>query len=915
MNRAKILYYNLENNIPFSFIKLNDGEISALMDINSSLSRGDEQSSMELSKKIKECLEYEDENYFIGIPCSLCYNGYYNEANKYINPNFQNNVFNANLLINSNIDHTIDILEKTMMNKNIVVVTNDNNLKNINKLEHLNIKPYKIISVSDKNAFKNDYERVKDEWKTLTDGDVIICLCGPIGRVLCYEWFKNNNKLTCLELGSLFDPLLKDRSYLYHTGTHAYCDECFPSNKADDCKLLSLCDNKIYKECYYFHNEEQMFHFYNYNFDKINKNNDIRIEKHGENDFLLKIKQLCIEKKKEEENKKKNIVTIQLDKGPRTFELKKIEPRENNKPIYIVYHIATINDNWIELTSKSYIKLLCSGLLDDPNLKAIKISYLGSKDNIPTLKTIWNHSKVEIVDFGEDCGLFEFPALKLVKDICSSEDCNILYFHCKGILYEKNAVDDWIDFLEYFPIETYKHCLDKLLDYDVVGCNYYGRHGEKTHKQHAHPFIWFYRQFNGNFWWSKSSYINTLIEWKNITGNRLYAEFFICSNEEGKFWSYYVSGKDFGIFPRTKFERSIYEGLEYLDFNFYIENNYKHYSKNELFVLAENCYSSNELVRLNKITNVYLSIFNDFDDSETNNMRFWNSFSNFPLGNYEDAKKQLKILYNSKTIDNNLKFYTKCNLEILYGKNNQEIPKLIHLIYLKGIEFSDFHYACVKSMLNHMPSYKIVIYNDIEPVGNKYWDDLKRYVSIECVESPNEFDDYPLKYIQYKADVIRLEKLYEHGGIYLDLDMLIIKNFEHIINTGKDFYISEEGDKGNGLINCFMASKPKNGFIKKWLETFKVGLRMDNWAYHIRESNKILLDKKKHYSVKYNLEILESKYFLPFKWMEYDKFVNIEENLNDDIHGVHLFETILEGALRNNKYFETTNLKLNESTD
>lgn len=911
MNRAKILYYNLENNIPFSFIKLNDGEISALMDVNSSLSRGDETSSPELSQKIKECLEYQDENYFIGIPCSVCYGHYNNESKKYINPNFYNNVFNANILINSNIDSTTDVLKKTMANRNVVVITNDINLKNIEKLELLNIKPYKVISVSDKHAFKNDYERVKDEWKSFNDGDVVICLCGPLGRVLCYEWFKNNNKLTCLELGSLFDPLLKNRSYLYHTGTHRYCPECFPSQSAQDCKLLSLCENKIYKECYYFDNLEQNFQFYDNNLDKISKNNNIRIEKDGINDYLLNVKKKCIDKKSKQ-SIDKDEVTIQLDSGPRTFKLKKVEPRENNKPIHVVYHIATVNDNWIQLTLNSYMKLLGCGLLDDPNLKSIKISYLGSKDNIPILKSIWNHSKVEIVDFGEDCKLYEFPALKLVKDICASEDCNILYFHCKGLLYEKDDVDDWIEFLEYFPIEKYKHCLDKLLDYDVVGCNYYGRHGEKTHKQHAHPFIWFYRQFNGNFWWSKSSYINTLKEWKNEMNNRLFAEFFICSNEAGNFWSYYVSGKDFGIKPRTKLDRSVYEGLEYLDFNFYIENNYnyKHYSKNELFNMAETCYGSYELVRLNKITNAYLNVFKDFDDNQTNLMRFWDAFSNFPLGRYKEAKRELKILYNSDKIDENVRFYTKCNLDILYGKNHNPIPKLIHLIYLKGIEFSDFHYGCVKSMIKHMPDYKIVIYNDIEPVDNKYWNDLKQYVSIEYIKPPEEFDEYPLKYIQYKADVIRLEKLYEHGGIYLDLDMLIIKNFDSIINSGKDFYISEEGAKGDGLINSFIASKPNNGFIKKWLETFKIGLRMDNWAYHIRESNKLLLDKKKHYLVKYNIEILESKHFFPFKWMEYDKFVNIEENLNDDVYGVHLFETILEGALRNNKYFESAGLKI-----
>ena len=285
-------------------------------------------------------------------------------------------------------------------------------------------------------------------------------------------------------------------------------------------------------------------------------------------------------------------------------------------------------------------------------------------------------------------------------------------------------------------------------------------------------------------------------------------------------------------------------------------------------------------------------------------MIFWSGFSNF-MTNPKKAKQQFKILFNRESLSESTEFYTKCNLELLYNKKTDPIPKLIHLIYFKGIDFMNFHYQCVKSMINNMPNHTIIIYNDVEPENNHYWDDIKQYdnVKIEKMNPQDSYDGYPLKYIQYKADVVRLEVLYEHGGIYLDLDMLIIKNFEDRINTGKDFYISEENEKGGGLINSFLACKPNNGFIKKWLESFKTGLRMDNWAYHIRESNKQLLNKNKHYFIKYKIDILESKYFFPFKWSEREKFENIKDNLNDEICGIHLYETILKDVLENNSFF------------
>ena len=154
------------------------------------------------------------------------------------------NILSANILINSNLDKTINVLKECMGEKNIVIVTNVKNSANITELEQLNIKPYKIIEVAEKYAFETDYERIKDEWKTLQDGDIVICLCGPLGRVLCYEWYKANPQLTCLELGSMFDPLLQRRSYIYHTGNHQYCEECYPSQEAKESSLLALCAGK-----------------------------------------------------------------------------------------------------------------------------------------------------------------------------------------------------------------------------------------------------------------------------------------------------------------------------------------------------------------------------------------------------------------------------------------------------------------------------------------------------------------------------------------------------------------------------------------------------------------------------------------------------------------------------------------------
>ena len=86
MNKVSILYNNIKNNIPFYFIKMNDGEIGAIdnPDNTTIVSRGDQQSSLLLSEKLKEALNYDSLNYYIGLACPDCNSVSANIANKYI---------------------------------------------------------------------------------------------------------------------------------------------------------------------------------------------------------------------------------------------------------------------------------------------------------------------------------------------------------------------------------------------------------------------------------------------------------------------------------------------------------------------------------------------------------------------------------------------------------------------------------------------------------------------------------------------------------------------------------------------------------------------------------------------------------------------------------------------------------------
>ena len=122
MDNVNILYDKLKKQQPFCFIKLNDGEIQALNPNNIIISRGDEHSTPLLSEKIKECLNYKHKDYFIGLPCIKCNKDLCEKALEYMNidnnetynDNKYSNILNANVLINTNVDYTVDILSNVL---------------------------------------------------------------------------------------------------------------------------------------------------------------------------------------------------------------------------------------------------------------------------------------------------------------------------------------------------------------------------------------------------------------------------------------------------------------------------------------------------------------------------------------------------------------------------------------------------------------------------------------------------------------------------------------------------------------------------------------------------------------------------------------------------------------------------------
>jgi hypothetical protein len=144
-----------------------------------------------------------------------------------------------------------------------------------------------------------------------------------------------------------------------------------------------------------------------------------------------------------------------------------------------------------------------------------------------------NKDKYVVINYSDNTSLFEYPSLNLIKQISiDNADSYVLYLHTKGITQsgpKLNNVNDWINMMLYFLVEKHDECIRKLKEYDTVGCNYH----LATHFCPVH--------YSGNFWWSKSSYINKLHLLDETNVDKAYAEFWLFTSNP-KYYNIHSSG-------------------------------------------------------------------------------------------------------------------------------------------------------------------------------------------------------------------------------------------------------------------------------------------------------------------------------------------------------------------------------------
>ena len=197
------------------------------------------------------------------------------------------------------------------------------------------------------------------------------------------------------------------------------------------------------------------------------------------------------------------------------------------------------------------------------------------------------------------------------------------------------------------------------------------------------------------------------------------------------------------------------------------------------------------------------------------------------------------------------------------------IPKLFHFVYLGFTEFSYLHYLAVKTCaLVHRPR-QIYLYTHYNRDSNtEWWDRVQQYITIEQVELPTTIFGNPVKKFQHMADVIRLQKLIERGGVYLDLDVVSLRPMDDLYQERCVMGMQAPLSRYAGLCNAVIMSEPGGEFLRRWYQEYQT-FQSSRWDFH---SVKIPLLLSRLYG--HLLKILDSRKFFPVTWKDTDFLYN-----------------------------------------
>lgn len=221
------------------------------------------------------------------------------------------------------------------------------------------------------------------------------------------------------------------------------------------------------------------------------------------------------------------------------------------------------------------------------------------------------------------------------------------------------------------------------------------------------------------------------------------------------------------------------------------------------------------------------------------------------------------------------------------------IPK-IAFSFWEGDQFTYLHYLTIYTFKQFNPDIRLIVYLSKAVDNLVRWSthehsltytnliDVKSIINIPGVEIIEIDINKELKCDKelspvWKSDIIRILKLYEHGGIYIDFDILFISKIpDYIFNIKEDMAFNTYH---NIINNAFIVSHKESDLCKVLLDNilYKLFNNMDNGYQQFGPILITEMIKNKVYEN--NVYYIPNDQTCPYLWNEMNKlfFSNINQ--------------------------------------
>lgn len=204
------------------------------------------------------------------------------------------------------------------------------------------------------------------------------------------------------------------------------------------------------------------------------------------------------------------------------------------------------------------------------------------------------------------------------------------------------------------------------------------------------------------------------------------------------------------------------------------------------------------------------------------------------------------------------------------------IPKVIHYIWLGGKEEPKILQKCKATWKKYCPDYEI-----------KRWDES----NLNIYEIPYTQEAIDAKKYAFASDYFRFKILAEEGGIYLDIDVKLLKPLDDFLNE-KCFMGFEKGVKPKINPGLVCGAEPGSEIMKALQNSYNYEHFVDKQG---KMNLKTICDRSTEVLKKYGLEAVDktqkfdnftvfaSEYFCPMSFLKNDK------KITKNTYSIHLY--------------------------